>query len=204
MAAGKRGYLPPEEAAALREQLARTQADLDALRNTNQAWGAEVDKVIAAFNASDPDSARDAFARIDALIDARRQDRAAEQRADDLAQARSKHAQATLLYPHRVSARLPLLRQAAELAGDDVWCWIDYAHACRAAGHLADAAEVLTRCLTHASGRDRAAVFDLLGDVQATLGDRPAALTSFGEALRIAHDLVARDPGNAEWRVTSS
>ena len=114
------GYLSPEAAQALKDQVARTQADLDALRRTNEAWGAEVDKVIAAFNASEPDKAREAFARIDALIDAKREDRATEQRRDDLAQAKSKHAQATLLYPFEASKAAPLLRQAAEVAETNV------------------------------------------------------------------------------------
>ena len=106
------GYVAPDDVAALQDQLDRTQRDLEELRALNPDWAAEVDKVIAAVNASEPDAAREAFARLDALIAERR----AELRVEE---ARSKHAQATLLYAFEVSKAEPLLCAAAYLADQD-------------------------------------------------------------------------------------
>jgi len=123
------GFVSPENAAALQEQLARTQSDLDELRGLNPDWAAEVDKVIEAVNASEPDAAQEAFARLDALIGARR----AELRVEE---ARSKHAQATLLFQFQVSKAEPLLCAAAYLADEEFWYWIDCGKARLEVGNL--------------------------------------------------------------------
>ncbi len=114
--AESQGFLSPEKARALEEQVARTQADLERLRRDNPDWASEIDAAIRAFNASDLAAARDAFARIDALIEDRRVALLAEEATLRLEAARSKHAQATLFYPFEVSKAEPLLRDAAALA----------------------------------------------------------------------------------------
>ena len=119
------GYLAPEKAAALAEQVLRTQADLEQIRRVDPDWRAEVDAAIDAFNRSDLPGAHAAFARIDALIAARRARLRDEEAGLRLEEARSKHAQATLLYAHQASAAEPLLAQAAELAGDNVDYWLE-------------------------------------------------------------------------------
>ena len=51
--AERQGYLAPEKAAALAEQVRRTQADLEHIRPVDPDWRAEVDAAIDAFNRSD-------------------------------------------------------------------------------------------------------------------------------------------------------
>ena len=120
MAAEKLGYLTPEKKEALEAQLARTQAELERLGRGHPDWAAEVDAAIAAFNASDIAAARDAFARIDDLIAERRAALLAEEATLRLEAARSKHAQATLLYPFEVSKAEPLLTRGCRAGGDQL------------------------------------------------------------------------------------
>lgn len=198
-----RGFVGPEDAKALRDQVKRTQADLDQLRNTNERWGAQVDNVISAFNASEPEKAREAFAEIHRLINLRRRDRAEEQRRDDIAQARALHAEATLLYPHEASRQQPNLKRAAELAKDNVWYWIDYGRVVRDAGDLNAALQAFTAAKNASDASDipsdKAAALNGIGDVRVDQGDLPGALGVYEESLTIARDLLARDPGNAGW-----
>ncbi|MEM8591014.1 MAG: hypothetical protein AAGF13_00660, partial [Pseudomonadota bacterium] len=108
------GYVSPDAAEALREQLQGAQNDLNSLRQQSPDWREQVDEVIASFNASDPEEARAAFARLDELISSHREHLAEQE-------ARSKHAQATLLYPFEASKAAPLMAAAAELATDNFW-----------------------------------------------------------------------------------
>jgi tetratricopeptide (TPR) repeat protein len=203
MVAENQGYLSPEKAKALEEQVARTQQDLERIREADPDWQAEVDTAIEAFNRSDIDGAKAAFARIDALIAKRRAELSAQERELRLEEARSKHAQATLFYPFEASRSEPLLTQAAELAETNIWYWIACGQARIETGNLggAGAAFVTARDLAATSGeeRDRAAALAYLGDVRVAQGELPAALQAYEESLQIARDLAARDPGNAGW-----
>jgi tetratricopeptide (TPR) repeat protein len=203
LVAESQGYLSPERARALEEQVARTQADLERLRRDNPDWAADVDAAIAAFNASDPDAAREAFARIDALIDERRAALLAEEATLRLEAARSKHAQATLLYLFEASKAEPLLTAAAELAATNVWYWIECGRARKHLGNLNTALEAYARAERIArdapAPRDRAAALDGTGDVFTAQGDLQAARAAFDESLSIVRNLAARDPGNAGW-----
>jgi tetratricopeptide (TPR) repeat protein len=203
LVAESQGFLSPERARALEEQVARTQTDLERLRRDNPDWAAEIDTAIRAFNASDLAAARDAFARIDALIEERRVALLAEEATLRLEAARSKHAQATLFHPFEASKAEPLLTAAAELAQTKVWYWIDCGLARVELGRLADALRAFERGRTLArdgnAQRDLSVTLAYIGDVRVAQGDLPGALTSFDEALTIHRDLAARDPGNAGW-----
>ena len=203
MLAEHQGYLSPEKAKALEEQVARTQQDLERIRAADPDWRAEVDTAIEAFNRSDIDRAKAAFARIDALIAKRRTELSAQERELRLEEARSKHAQATLFYPFEASRSGPLLTQAAELAETNIWYWIACGQARIETGNLggAGAAFVTARDLAATSGeeRDRAVALAYLGDVRVAQGALPAALEAYEESLSICRDLAARDPGNAGW-----
>lgn len=201
--AESQGYVSPERARALEEQAARTQADLDRLRREDPDWAAEVDAAVRAFNASDPAAALDAFARLDDLIDESRARLLAREAELRLEAARSKHAQATLVYPHLASKAEPLLAAAAELAGSRAWYWLDCARARVALGRLGPALTALERALSIARQgdceRDIAAALCDIGDVRTAQGDLPGALTAYAESRGIARDLAARDAGNAGW-----
>ncbi|TVQ58443.1 MAG: hypothetical protein EA355_01990, partial [Rhodobacteraceae bacterium] len=151
--AESQGFVAPAAAAALRERVARTQAELEEIRRTHPEWRREIDAAIDAFNRSDLDGARDAFARIDALIDARREELRREA-------ARSKHAQATLFHPFEASKAGPLLCDAATLARNNLWYWIDCGDARQDTGRLAAARDAYERAhaLAEEAGeaRDRA------------------------------------------------
>lgn len=176
-----RGFIAPEEADALRDRLARAQEDLDALRAANPDWGAEVARITTAFNESNSASSRkdltDAFARLRALISQQRQDLRVEE-------ARMLHAEATLLYPFEASQAAPLLCDAAELADQDFWYWIECG---RARGKLGDSERALTAAKTALAitqerqelGRDAGvAVFDM-GEIFRKQGNLKEAERSF-------------------------
>ena len=153
--------------------------------------------MIEAFNRSDLDAARAAFARIDTLIAQGRRNLAAEE-------ARSKQAQATLFYPFEFSKSEPLLCEAAALAESDAWYWIDCGRARIEVGNLAGALKAFAaRGGDHPNRprqrRDLAAALDGVGDVRRDQGDLPGALAAYDEGLTIRRDLAARDPGNAGW-----
>ena len=201
--AEQRGYVSPEVVEDLREQAARTQADLDALRRESSDLAAKIDRAIRAFNEGDIDGARAAFAEFDRLI----ADRRAELRAEDdelrVEQARSLHAQATLFYPFAFSESEPLLCQAAELAESNVWYWLDCGRARVALGSLDDAPVGVQHAADQADRTDApvdvmAALIDI-GAVHWALVGFPAAVADYQESLAIARDLAARDPGNAGW-----
>ena len=161
------GYVSPTAAEALRARADRTQADLDSLRRKNSDWAAEVDRAIRAFNDSDTEAAREAFAEIDRLISQGRAELSAEL-------ARSKQAQATLFYPFQFSKSAPLLCDAADLAETDIWYWIECGRARLATGSLerAEAAFQTARDLAKASDseRDLGVALNSLGDVRVTQG----------------------------------
>ena len=194
--AEQQGYVSPSAAEALRAQAARTQADLEELRRRHPDWAAEVNSAIRAFNESDLDGARAAFADIDRLISEQRAELSAEQ-------ARSKYAQATLLYPFEFSKSEPLLCDAADLARSDIWYWIECGRARMAIGSLegAKAAFQAAQDLAEAGGDEHglAAALVHAGDVRVAQGNLPAALAAYEEGLAIVRDLAARDPGNAGW-----
>jgi len=202
--AEQQGYLSPEKAKALEDQIARTQADLERIRVADPDWRAEVDEAIEAFNRSDIAGAKAAFARIDALIAERRAKLIAQERELRQEEARSKHAQATLFYPFEASRSEPLLTQAAELAETNIWYWIECGRARLAIGSLARAAAAFqtARDLAEASGSDRdlGVALNSLGDVRRAQGDLAGALDAYAADLAIADKLAAADPGNAEWQ----
>ena len=103
------GFVAPEDVAALQENLERTQADLEAVREERPDLRAEVDRAIEAVNANDPDAAAAAFAEANAVIEA-------EAREARLEQARLKNAEANLLYPFEASKSAPLLCAAAAVS----------------------------------------------------------------------------------------
>ena len=191
------GFVPPEHVAALEQQVARTEADLDKLRRAHPDWHAKIDEAIQAFNESDLTRARTAFIQIDALIAAGRAELAAEA-------ARSKYAQATLFYPFEASRAEPLLCEAAELANSDVWYWVECAHARIVIGNLAAAMVAFEAAHKLAvSGNvesDTRATLEGIGDVRFYQGDLTAALAAYEESLEIRRALAARNPAdNAEW-----
>lgn len=201
--AEQQGYLPPEKAKALKEQVERTQADLEQLRQAGEEWRIQVDAAIEAFNKSDVEGAKAAFARIDALMSERRSQLHAEERTMRLEEARSKHAQATLLYPFEVSRSEPLLTEAAELAETNTWYWIECGRARQQTGKL-DPALIAFRTaydLAHADkqSHDRSAALHGIGEVQVAQGQLDAALDACTESLNIFHNLAAQDSSNADW-----
>ena len=202
--AEQQGYLSPEKAKALEDQIARTQADLERIRVADPDWRAEVDEAIEAFNRSDIAGAKAAFARIDALIAERRAKLIAQERELRQEEARSKHAQATLFYPFEASRSEPLLTQAAELAERNIWYWVECGRARLAIGSLARAAAAFqtARDLAEASGSDRdlGVALNSLGDVRRAQGDLAGALAAYDAAKAIAEQLAAADPGNAAWQ----
>ena len=197
------GFLSPENARALEHQVARTQADLDRLRQDRPEWRTEVDAAIQAFNDSDITGAKAAFARIDALMAERRADLRAEERELRLEEARSKNAQATLFYPFEFSRSEPLLTEAAELAETDIWYWIECGRARTAIGSLERALAAFQKAydLAHdgVETRDHVAALDGIGDVRVAQGQLGAGLTAYEEGLGIRRRLAALDPGNARW-----
>jgi tetratricopeptide (TPR) repeat protein len=202
--AEQQGYLSPEKAKALEEQVARTQRDLERIRAADPDWRAEVDAAIEAFNRSDLDGAKSAFARIDALIAERRAELTMQECELRLEEARSKHAQATLFYPYESSRSEPLLTQAAELAETNIWYWIDCGRARRAIGSLqrAKAAFQTARGLAEASGSERylAVALTDLGDVHVAQGDLRPALGVYEMTHDILEKLAAADRGNTGWQ----
>ncbi|MCB1372313.1 MAG: hypothetical protein KDJ83_15585 [Rhodobacteraceae bacterium] len=190
------GYVAPEDVEALRVQLDRAQADLDAVRTQRPDVKAEVDRAIRAANAGDRDAAQAAFAAANATIE-----EAAE--AARLEQARLKSAEATLLYPFRASQAEPLLCEAAELAATDIWYWIECGRAREETGSLNGALAAYETALEFArrdgAVRDVSVALDSIGDVRVAQGDLPGALDAYDEGLGIRRDLAARDPGNAGW-----
>ncbi len=116
--------------------------------------------MIAAFNASNPDEAREAFARLDDKI----ADRRAELRSEE---ARSKHAQATLLYPFHASKAEPLLCAAAYLAQENVQYWRECRLRRTQIGDLNGAEAALVSARRHITPGSRADAATLLelGDV---------------------------------------
>ena len=195
--AEQQGYVSPSAAEALLAQAERTQADLDELRRQSPDWAAEVDRAIRAFNRSDIEGAREAFAQIDRLISQRRTELSAEL-------ARSKHAQATLLYPFQFSRSEPLLCDAADLAETEIWYWIECGLARMAIGSLerAGAAFQTARNLAETSGSERglAVALGYLGDVRMAQGDLQAALGVYEITHEMLGKRAAADPGNAEWQ----
>ena len=195
--AEQQGYVSPSAAEVLLAQVERTQADLDELRRQSPDWAAEVDRVIRAFNRSDIEGAREAFAEIDRLISQRRAELSAEL-------ARSKHAQATLLYPFQFSRSEPLLCDAADLAETEIWYWIECGLARMAIGSLerAGAAFQTARNLAETSGSERglAVALGYLGDVRMAQGDLQAALGVYEITHEMLGKRAAADPGNAEWQ----
>jgi tetratricopeptide (TPR) repeat protein len=197
--AEQQGYVSPAAAEALRAQAARTQADLDELRRQSPDWAAEIDRAIRAFNDSDVEAARAAFAEIDRLI----AERVEELRAE---QARSKHAQATLLYPFQFSKSEPLLCDAADLADTNIWYWIECGRARLAIGSLARAEAAFQTARDLAESEDNGDRYDLgianeaLGDVRVAQGNLSAALEAFLARHSSIKELAAADPGNAGWQ----
>ena len=202
--AEQQGYLSPEKAKALEEQVARTQRDLERIRAVDPDWRTEVDAAIEAFNRSDIAGAKTAFARIDALIAERRAALTAQERELRQEEARSKHAQATLFYPFEASQSEPLLTQAAELAETNIWYWIECGRARLAIGSLARAATAFetARDLAEASSseRDLGVALHELGVVRVAQGDLTGALDAYTKTHDILDELAAADPGNAEWQ----
>ena len=190
------GYVSPEEAELLVDKVERAEVDLERLRQAHPDWKAEIDAAVEAFNKGDFGDASEAFARIDALIAARR----AELRAEE---ARSKYTQATLFHPFEYSKSAPLLCEAAELAASEIWYWIECGRARIRTGNLAlaltafEAARDLARDVE--DERDRSAALDGIGDVRRAQGQLDAALEAYTEGLDIRRALAAQDPGNAGW-----
>jgi tetratricopeptide (TPR) repeat protein len=195
--AEQQGYVSPTAAEALRARADRTQAELDSLRRQNPDWAAEVDGAIRAFNDSDPEAAREAFAEIDRLIS----ERVGELRTE---QARSKYAQATLLYPFQFSKSAPLLCDAANLAENDIWYWIECGRARLATDSLARAAAAFqtARELAETSGseRDLGVALHDLGVVRQAQGDLTGALDAYGASHEIFGNLAAANPDDAAWQ----
>ncbi|MFK7874742.1 MAG: tetratricopeptide repeat protein [Paracoccaceae bacterium] len=192
----EQGFLAPDDASALQDQLVRTQADLDELRTLNPDWAQEVNSVIDAVNNAEPDAARQAFSNLRDLIAERR----AELRVEE---ARLNHAEATLLYTFEVSKAEPLLCAAAYLADQDFFYWIDCGEARLAVGDLnaAQAAFDTASGLTVDEPKSRNAMVakNWIGNIHVRRGELWLALQAFEDGLRVARDLSARDPGNAGW-----
>jgi tetratricopeptide (TPR) repeat protein len=200
--AEQQGYLSPEKAKALEEQVERTQRDLARIRAVDPDWRAEVDAAIEAFNRSDLDGAKSAFARIDALIAERRAQLTMQERQLRLEEARSKHAQATLFYPFEASRSEPLLTQAAELAETDIWYWIDCGRARMAVGSLKRAAAAFQTAhdlaVASDSQRDVGAALADLGDLRWSQGDLSATFAAYEASKVIFEKLAAADQGNVD------
>ncbi|MCY4334401.1 MAG: tetratricopeptide repeat protein [Litoreibacter sp.] len=190
------GFLAPEDAAALQDQLVRTQADLDELRALNPDWAQEVNTVIDAVNNAEPDAARQAFANLRELIAERRTELRIEE-------ARLNHAEATLLYSFEVSKAEPLLCAAAYLADQDFFYWIDCGEARMSVGDLkaAQAAFEKASGLTtdKPNSRDAMIAKNWFGNVHVSKGELSPALQVYEAGLKISRELAARDPGNADW-----
>ncbi|MEC8675982.1 MAG: hypothetical protein VXY54_09140 [Pseudomonadota bacterium] len=104
------------------DQFKRMQADLSAMRARYPDWAAEIDKVVQGVNDARPDETDLALSHIAELIAHRRDAQTRELR---LAEAVAKHTRAVLVYPYDHAQSAPLLCDAAELAGDRPWYWID-------------------------------------------------------------------------------
>ena len=117
----------------LRETLERTQADLAAMRARYPDWAAEIDKAVQGFNQARPKDTDLALSHIAELIADRRDAQTRELR---LAEAVAKHTRAVLVYPYDHAQSAPLLCDAAELAGDRPWYWIDCGRARATLGDL--------------------------------------------------------------------
>jgi|GEM_PF-6889301 len=190
--AEKEGFSSPDSVALLNERLDRAETDLDNLRKVHPDWAAEINAAIEAFNAENFDSAKEAFAEIDALIAARR----AELRQEE---ARSKYTQAILFYPFEYSKSQPLLCDAASLAKTNVSYWIDCGRAQEATGSLEGAITAYQAGLDHAGPNDpnRAVALIHIGGVQRARGDLAAARAAYERALEVARDLAARHPSHS-------
>lgn len=194
--AESQGHLSPEATRKLREQVARTQTDLEALHQQYPDWASEIDRAINAFNESDIEGARSAFEEIDDLI--------IERRADlRLEHARSKHAQATLFHPFDFSKAVPLLCEAAELAASEVSYRIECGRGRLQLGDLSSAFEAfrIAHDITSSSGdlKEQSRALDGIGNVRFMQGQFDAALVAFQGALEIDRDLSSREPDNALW-----
>lgn len=193
--ATEKGYVSSETVDDLREQLQRTQNDLNTLRQQGPDWRKQVDEAIASLNASKSDEARKAFARLDDLI--RSQEGTAAQQ-----EARSKHAQATLLYRSEASKAAPLMSEAAQLAGDNFWYWIESGWRLLDTGKQPEAEEHFLKAAGLAEqeeGRTRkqSIAYRAVGDALYEQSRWTEALGYYERSLKIARLLVEREPASA-------
>ena len=185
----------------LRETLERTQADLAAMRARYPDWAAEIDKAVQGFNQARPKDTDLALSHIAELIADRRDAQTRELR---LAEAVAKHTRAVLVYPYDYAQSAPLLCDAAELAGDRPWYWIDCGRARATLGDLdaAMAAYETARDVAKAGhqARECAAAEIGIADLHHQQGRHEKAEKLYRAALTFFRNAACRLDTSEAWR----
>lgn len=181
--AERQGHLPPEAAEALREQVARTQANLDTLREHHPDWAQKIDRAINGYNRGKIDNSRSSFEQIDRRI------------AEHLAElgslaARSKYAQAILFYPFELSKAEPLICDAAELAVSETFYWLECGRVRRTVSTddrtLQAYQKARDLAVAHDQPYERSVALIEIGYLNFSQGQLGVALDLFNESLKIA------------------
>ncbi len=192
---GKGIPLSSEEAKVLRDQLARVSADLEDLRTRNPETADEIALAVEQFEKGEPGKAIVNLERLICIIDAQR-----EKMTKD--QATAEHTLAALGYVNNAAKALPHYRKAAELAGTDIWYWIDYGRTAVITGDTGSAKTAFAKAQAEAEkqGDEAAQVAALseLGDVLSVTENVDAAEKVYSKSLEIARRLAAADPSHAE------
>ena len=185
----------------LRETLERTQADLSAMRARYPDWAAEIDKAVQGFNEARPEDTDLALSHIAELIAHRRDAQTRELR---LAEAVAKHTRAVLVYPYDYAQSAPLLCDAAELAGDRPWYWIDCGRARETLGDLDAAMTAYEKARDVAKAghqaRERAAAEIGIADLHHQQGRHEKAEKLYRAALTFFRNEAHRLGTPEAWR----
>jgi tetratricopeptide (TPR) repeat protein len=139
-----------------------------------------------------------------ALAEAFEREKAAWLRMDDQTEqlkvkaARTAREKAALAAPRSAAEAVQWYCEAADLAADDFWTWIELARLHTICGTLLDAAKAAKAALNTATDdRERSISNNEFGDVQVAQGDQLGALQSFKASMAIAERLAEADPSNA-------
>ena len=109
-----------------------------------------------------------------------------------------------LAFLHDTDRALRAYAKAAELDPDDAEGWFQLGQLQMRGGYLPAAKASFERLLALRNSIPEPWLLHwahmLLGDVEATLGNRPSALVHYDQAVALIKALVDRDPNNDEWQ----
>lgn len=185
------GYVAPAEVAMLQERLDRAQSEIDGVLQSHPDLKPELSRAIDEVNAGDPNAARAAFATAEKAL-------APDDASARIERAHLMNAQATLLYPFKISKAEPLLCRAAELAETSARYWFECGYARYDTGKLDLASDAFERAVASTKGNrgDLSAVLVGLGDVRRDQGDLAGAVAAYNESLESAREIVALEPAS--------